>query len=168
VFQGQELGLPEVDVPVDARRDPMWARGGVSRDGVRVPIPWTGSPERAHGFSGDADGEPPWLPQPEGWGSRAVDVQESDPDSTLRLFRKAAGVRRQLLGDGRLRSTEGAEWSLTEEGLLLCRREGGVTVAVAMGGRPALLPAGEVVLASALVEDGTLPADAAAWVVLTR
>ncbi|WNB84842.1 alpha-amylase family glycosyl hydrolase [Cellulomonas sp. ATA003] len=51
VYQGQELGLPEVDVPVDARQDPMWARGGVSRDGARVPIPWTAAPEGAHGFS---------------------------------------------------------------------------------------------------------------------
>ncbi len=51
IYQGQELGLPEVDVPVDARVDPMWARGGITRDGARVPLPWTASPSLNHGFS---------------------------------------------------------------------------------------------------------------------
>ena len=47
VYQGEELGLPEVeDIPDDRRRDPMHARsGGVhpGRDGCRVPIPWSGN-----------------------------------------------------------------------------------------------------------------------------
>jgi alpha-glucosidase len=51
VFQGQELGLPEVDVPISERADPMWTRGGVSRDGARIPIPWEVAPDGAHGFS---------------------------------------------------------------------------------------------------------------------
>ena len=38
VYQGQELGLPEADVPVDARQDPAWRRSGFTRDGARVPI----------------------------------------------------------------------------------------------------------------------------------
>ena len=46
VYQGEELGLPEVeDIPSDRRRDPMWHRsGGVDpgRDGCRVPMPWSG------------------------------------------------------------------------------------------------------------------------------
>ena len=51
LYQGQELGLPEVDVPVEARVDPMWARGGVCRDGARVPLPWTEDAALNHGFS---------------------------------------------------------------------------------------------------------------------
>ncbi len=51
IYQGQELGLPEVDVPVEARVDPMWARGGVCRDGARVPLPWTEDAALNHGFS---------------------------------------------------------------------------------------------------------------------
>ena len=34
-----------------ARVDPMWARGGVCRDGARVPLPWTEAPVLNHGFS---------------------------------------------------------------------------------------------------------------------
>jgi alpha-glucosidase len=46
VYQGEELGLPEVeDIPAERRHDPMWFRsGGVDpgRDGCRVPLPWAG------------------------------------------------------------------------------------------------------------------------------
>ena len=46
VYQGEELGLPEVeDIPAELRQDPMWLRsGGVDpgRDGCRVPLPWAG------------------------------------------------------------------------------------------------------------------------------
>ena len=45
IYQGEELGLPEVtDIPDDARQDPRFRRtaGQVpGRDGCRVPIPWT-------------------------------------------------------------------------------------------------------------------------------
>ncbi|MGJ8493651.1 alpha-amylase family glycosyl hydrolase, partial [Glaesserella parasuis] len=46
LFQGEELGLPEVqDLPDSARRDPIWERSGGEehgRDGCRVPLPWSG------------------------------------------------------------------------------------------------------------------------------
>ena len=45
IYQGEELGLPEVtDIPDAARQDPRFRRtaGQVpGRDGCRVPIPWT-------------------------------------------------------------------------------------------------------------------------------
>ena len=66
VYQGEELGLPEVDdIPAHLRRDPMHARsGGVDpgRDGCRVPVPWSGS-AAPYGFS--PDGASSWLAQPE-------------------------------------------------------------------------------------------------------
>ena len=65
-YQGQELGLEEVELPDEVRQDPVFlhtkgARKG--RDGCRVPIPWTKEPP-AFGFT---DGEP-WLPMPRGLG----------------------------------------------------------------------------------------------------
>jgi alpha-glucosidase len=62
IYQGQELGLPEVDVPVSARVDPMWARGGVTRDGARVPLPWTADAASNYGFSLVESPADPWLP----------------------------------------------------------------------------------------------------------
>ncbi|GAB3855162.1 hypothetical protein GCM10027610_087920 [Dactylosporangium cerinum] len=60
VYQGEELGLPEVeDLPAAARQDPFFARTGGAdpgRDGCRVPLPWSGTAP-PYGFGGDG-----WLP----------------------------------------------------------------------------------------------------------
>ncbi len=54
LYQGEELGLPEViDLPDDARQDPTWFRTNgerYGRDGCRVPIPWTADAP-AYGFN---------------------------------------------------------------------------------------------------------------------
>ena len=164
VYQGQELGLPEVDVPLDTRVDPMWSRGGVSRDGARIPLPWTAEAAGTHGFSPDG-AQPAWLPAPEGWGDWGIDAQQGDEDSAFSAFTSAIGVRRELLASGVFQASESTLWRLAGGGLVLCEREGGVTVAVAMGDTPARLPAGRVLCSSApLLPDGSLPADAAAWV----
>jgi len=95
VYQGEELGLPEVDVPPVERQDPQWLRGGgPSRDGCRVPMPWGGD-EPPYGFS--ADGVTPWLRQPAEWATLTVEHQERDPSSTLLLVRSALRLRRELL-----------------------------------------------------------------------
>ena len=65
LYQGEELGLPEVtDLPPEARQDPAWHRSGGTdgtRDGCRVPIPWSGdAPSYGFGPGGSS-----WLPQPE-------------------------------------------------------------------------------------------------------
>ncbi|MFB2555797.1 alpha-amylase family glycosyl hydrolase [Herbiconiux liangxiaofengii] len=163
VYQGQELGLPEVDVPIAERADPMWQQGGVSRDGARIPLPWTVSPSGAHGFSPSGSGVAPWLPVPAGWGDFAVERQQTDATSTLALFRAASTRRAELLASGVFGAAEAASWSLDADGLLLCRRSGGAVVAVAMGEAAVRLPAGELLFASAPLVDGLLPADAAAW-----
>jgi alpha-glucosidase len=182
LYQGQELGLPEVDVPAAARQDPAWARSGSSRDGCRVPLPWHPDPTGTYGFSrtgaammagaADAGGTAevggavggavgvaaPWLPVPAGWGGFSVAVQEADPASTLHLTRRALQLRRSLPAD------DTVAWSVTADGLLLARRSSGFTLAVAMGDTAARLPAGEVLLTSGPPpRDGLLPRDTAAW-----
>ena len=165
IYQGQELGLPEVDVPVASRVDPMWARGGVSRDGARVPLPWTAAEGATHGFSLTEPGTAPWLPVPALWGGYAVDAQQQDPDSTQQRVVAALALRRRLLADGVIDAGDGADWRVEEDGLLICERGRGFFVAVAMGAAPARLPAGRVLL-SALPQDapGWLGPDNAAWV----
>jgi alpha-glucosidase len=103
LYQGEELGLPEVlDLPDGARQDPTWFRtaGAVKgRDGCRVPIPWSGA-EPPYGFSTGT----PWLPQPTGWAGLTAEAQAADPVSTLSLYRTALRIRREsdVLGDGEL------------------------------------------------------------------
>ena len=75
VYQGEELGLPEVeDLPSDVLADPTWARSGHTqrgRDGCRVPIPWEGD-EAPFGFSPKGARGRPWLPQPRSWRDHTV------------------------------------------------------------------------------------------------
>jgi alpha-glucosidase len=164
LYQGQELGLPEVHVPLEARVDPMWARGGITRDGTRVPLPWTADPARSHGFSRADGAAAPWLPQPAGWGSHAVELQQQDPDSMLALATRAIALRRQLWADGDFAADDGGTWRVEAGNLLLCERSPGFLVAVAMGTGPVKLPAG-VVLFSAfpLEREGWLQPDNAVW-----
>lgn len=164
LYQGQELGLPEVNVPVAARVDPMWERGGITRDGARVPIPWTADPARNHGFSLAEPASAPWLPQPAAWGRQAVKLQEQDPDSMLALATRAIALRRSLREDGTFRADDGGAWRVESGNLLLCERGSGILVAVAMGAEPVKLPPG-VVLFSAfpLDKDGWLQPDNAVW-----
>ena len=43
LYQGEELGLEQVDVAPEHRQDPSWFRTGEpGRDGCRVPVPWGG------------------------------------------------------------------------------------------------------------------------------
>ncbi len=100
IHQGEELGLPQVDVPPELRQDPragVPGRGG--RDGCRVPLPWAGT-EAPYGF-GPGPGQP-WLPQPASWAELSVEAQTGTPDSTLEFVRRTLALRRRLLADGTL------------------------------------------------------------------
>ncbi|MDR3070323.1 MAG: glycoside hydrolase family 13 protein [Propionibacteriaceae bacterium] len=103
IYQGEELGLPEVvEIPDADRQDPAFYRSAgyeVGRDGCRVPIPWTPD-DPWFGFSGSASQQAfaskPHLPQPEWFADYAVSAAESDPDSTLAFYRKAIALRKAL------------------------------------------------------------------------
>ena len=93
LYQGEELGLEDVDVPPEARQDPVYRLGGgPGRDGCRVPIPWSTQGAPGCGFTSAE----PWLPTPPGWGERSVEAQERDSSSTLQLYREALRLRRSL------------------------------------------------------------------------
>lgn len=165
LYQGQELGLPEVDVPAEARVDPMWARGGVCRDGARVPLPWTADAAQNHGFSLTEPAAEPWLPQPTGWGAHAIELQQQDPESTLALVIKALDMRRLLWKNEVFGPNDGGTWRVEQGNLLICERSADFFVAVAMGTEPVQLPAGTVLLsAEPLAEPGWLQPNNAAWV----
>ncbi|WP_250573553.1 glycoside hydrolase family 13 protein [Nonomuraea sediminis] len=161
VYQGEELGLPEVEnLPDAVRQDPMYARSGGAnpgRDGCRVPLPWSGE-EPPFGFGPAMSTATPWLPQPEAWRKLTAEAQAADLGSMLNLYRSALALRRDLLGDGTL------TWlPLGGPDVLAFTRESGLTCVVNLGSEPVRLPPGEVLLASGPLEDGSLPPDTAAW-----
>jgi alpha-glucosidase len=165
LYQGEELGLPDVtDLPDEVRQDPSFFRAAGQdgfRDGCRVPIPWSGT-EAPYGF-GPVPGGPSWLPQPAEWAGLSVEAQTGDPDSTLELYRAALRLRRELpgLGDGEL------EWLEAPEGVLAFARPGFVCT-VNLGAAEAEMAApGEVALSSepVVVQGGLvrIPADSCIW-----
>ena len=165
LYQGQELGLPEVDVPPERRQDPMWLRGGgVGRDGCRVPMPWEGDAP-PYGFSPSATADS-WLPQPADWASLTVRAQQAWPQSTLNFFREALRARRQLVS----RLDERLEFAETPDDVLAFRREPGFTCVLNCGSAPFELATlgdlGRLLVTSgpaADVGEGRLLPDAAAW-----
>ncbi len=163
LYQGEELGLEEVDLPPEMKEDPLFmhtAGRHPGRDGCRVPLPWTKGKPNA-GFSL----KPPWLPQPPGWDRWAADAEEASWTSMLAFYKRALALRRRL---SQWVDTSIA-WRPAPDGVLVYKR-GRLTVACNFLQRPIAIPAcGAIAIASgelASIKDGwlTLPASSAAWV----
>ncbi|WEK13271.1 MAG: glycoside hydrolase family 13 protein [Candidatus Microbacterium phytovorans] len=162
LYQGEELGLPEViDLPDDARQDPTWFRTDherYGRDGCRVPIPWDAEAP-AYGFSPTGAS---WLPQPAEWATLARSVQEHDAGSTLWLYRSLLATRRsEGLGGGSLEWLDGFGDDVLA--YRVTTSSGAVTVIANAGTEPVALPSATVLVASEAFEGGELPADTAVW-----
>jgi alpha-glucosidase len=115
LWQGEELGLCQVEIPFEQLRDPEAIANWPliqSRDGARTPMPWQKDGLNA-GFS-DAT---PWLPLGEDHPDKAVDVQERDPNSLLILTRQLLALRQtqDALLIGSLKVIEAASSSLVFE-----------------------------------------------------
>ena len=140
LYQGEELGLPEVrDLDPADRHDPAWHRSGGTdgtRDGCRVPLPWFGGTP-SYGFnSSDAS----WLPQPADWADLTVTAEKGIEGSTLEMYRSALRIRRaeDALGAGAL------AWLDTPEGVLAFSRPSdtsAVIVVLNLTDSPVHLPA---------------------------
>lgn len=91
LYQGDELGIGQVDIPPDRMRDPQHFRQpllGIGRDRSRTPMPWDATPQA--GFTtGD-----PWLPLNADWKTRNVAAQAGDSASLLALYRNLLALRR--------------------------------------------------------------------------
>ena len=92
IYQGEELGLPEADVPFEALQDPygieFWPEFK-GRDGCRTPMVWEPS-NRSSGFSGNAQ---TWLPIPAEHLSHTAATEEADTGSLLHHYRHAIAFR---------------------------------------------------------------------------
>jgi alpha-glucosidase len=157
LYQGEELGLPEVaDLPEDVLQDPIWVRTSgerKGRDGARVPLPWTRSGP-SFGF-GPGESE---LPQPAWFGDLSVEAQESDPQSTLAFYRDALELRLLMRPDATVRSVD-----CTHPDMLHLVRSDGWEMITNFGTSWVPLPTGELVFASERIADGILPPNITAW-----
>ena len=163
IYQGEELGLSEVDnIPDDRRQDPMFFRSGhlnPGRDGCRVPLPWSGE-EPPYGFSPPGASRRPWLDQPRGWGPLTAAAESANPDSMLTLYRQGLELRKAEAG----LAGEALVWVPAAPTVLAFSRGETFACAVNLGPQATSLPIGaEVLLASDSIEGGQLAPDTAVW-----
>jgi alpha-glucosidase len=160
VYQGEELGLPEVvDLPADRLRDPIYrtsngARRG--RDGCRVPLPWEGD-TAPYGFSpGTAE---LWLPQPSYFAEYTAATQQAQPGSTWALYATALKLRSRHLAH-----LEGFRWIPSLDGVLAFARGHSFMCVVNTTGTQIPAPVSTPPsLMSGPGPAGTVPANATAW-----
>jgi alpha-glucosidase len=137
-------------------QDPQWFRneGSISRDGCRVPMPWT---KTGSSFGFGPGGS--HLPQPEWFGDWSVEAQDGVAGSTLELYRKALKLRKGLV------APETVSWvkHWLNPNVLHFVRPNGWTCITNFGTKPVKLPKGELLLTTADLVDGKLPANATAW-----
>jgi alpha-glucosidase len=147
LYQGEELGLPEVEMPPAARHDPHEP----SRDGCRVPIPWSGdAPPFGFGRSPAS-----WLPMPPDWAPKTAAAQSTDPQSFLHLYREALRRRRRFAGP--------LHWRPAPAGVLVFERPSGLISATNLSPSPVGLGLSDPILASAEMSGSVLPPDTTAW-----
>jgi alpha-glucosidase len=133
LYYGDEIGMTDVAVPPELRRDKMTRDldGARDRDRARTPMPWDASP--SGGFT--AEGVKPWLPVGRAAACNVAD-QRRDPDSVLSLCRRLLALRRaelsgQIARYERLAAGPG-QWAY---------RVGGLTVITNFSDEPAARPA---------------------------
>jgi alpha-glucosidase len=157
VYNGEELGLPNVDLPDAVLQDPVWERSGRTergRDGCRVPVPWEGT-SPPFGFSTNPR---TWLPIPADWSTLTVERQLADSGSTLNFFREAISLRHSTF---RFDSND-VEWVRLDQHVLAFR-SGGVLCVLNTGTTSVPLDAGRLLATSTPLTGGRLPGDSAAW-----
>jgi alpha-glucosidase len=93
LYQGEELGLPQAEVPFERLQDPEaianWP-ATLGRDGARTPMPWAA--QAPHGGFSQAE---PWLPVDPAHLPLAVDRQEAERGSMLNFTRALVALRRE-------------------------------------------------------------------------
>jgi alpha-glucosidase len=157
LYQGEELGLQEpLNIPSDQMQDPQWFRseGSISRDGCRVPMPWTpDGPSFGFGPGGAH------LPQPEWFKDWNVQSETGVEGSTLEMYRAALKLRREL------QTAEELKWVWHfNKNVLHFKRPNGWQSITNFGSKPVKLPKGKLLLSSAPLVDGKLAANATAWI----
>lgn len=161
IYQGEELGLPEVvELPDNSRQDPTWFRTNgeqYGRDGCRVPLPWSAD-EPAYGFNTTGES---WLPQPDQWGELARENQQKTDGSTLELYKNLIALRSQhQLGTGTL------EWVEHQNPNVLSFKNGSILVLSNLSDDELEMPEGEVVARSGTLPSVIVQANETVWLKL--
>jgi alpha-glucosidase len=165
LYQGEELGLPEVrDLPEDRLTDPRWKMSGYKdrgRDGCRVPLPWKSEPKGGFGFSTNEllELDQAWLPMSPWMGNFSAESQDGVAGSTLSMYRQALALRRleEGLGDGPM------TWIEAGKDVVAFSRPGNFACYINFGAAIEIPAGAKVLISSGPLEDNLIPADTAVW-----
>ncbi len=94
LYYGDELGLPDAEVPLDRRQDPWGFNVAqrLSRDPARTPMPWADG--GSAGFS-TAPPEKLWLPLGKDHRALSVERQMEDDGSMLAFYQRLLKLRKE-------------------------------------------------------------------------
>jgi alpha-glucosidase len=165
LYQGEELGLPEVrDLPEDRLTDPRWKMSGYKdrgRDGCRVPLPWKTEPTGGFGFSTNEllELDQAWLPMSPWMGNFSAESQDGVAGSTLTMYREALALRKleEGLGDGPMTWIEAGKdvVAFSRPGKFACYINFGAAIEIPTGAK--------VLISSGPLEGNSIPTDTAVW-----
>jgi alpha-glucosidase len=165
LYQGEELGLPEVrDLPEDRLTDPRWKMSGYKdrgRDGCRVPLPWKSEPTSGFGFSTNdlLELDQAWLPMSPWMGNFSAESQDGAAGSTLSMYRQALALRKleEGLGDGPM------TWIEAGKDVVAFSRPGNFACYINFGAAIEIPAGAKVLISSGPLEGNSLPTDTAVW-----
>jgi len=165
LYQGEELGLPEVrDLPEDRLTDPRWKMSGYKdrgRDGCRVPLPWKSEPTGGFGFSTNdlLELDQAWLPMSPWMGNFSAESQDGAAGSTLTMYRQALALRKleEGLGDGPM------TWIEAGKDVVAFSRPGNFACYINFGAAIEIPAGAKVLISSGPLDGNSLPTDTAAW-----
>ena len=156
IYQGEEIGMTDVTIPLDRVQDP-WERNvpglGLGRDPARTPMPWDARPG-----AGFTTGEP-WLPLGADSAALNVAAQAADASSMLRLYRELIALRR---AEPALSVGDYTQVAATEQVLAYERSHAGARLLIALNlsdeaGELATVPArGTALLSTRLDRNGEI------------
>ena len=165
LYQGEELGLPEVrDIPEDRLADPRWKMSGYKdrgRDGCRVPLPWKSDVAGGFGFSTNdlLELDQAWLPQSPWMGNFSAESQDGVAGSTLTMYREALALRKleEGLGDGPM------SWIEAGKDVVAFSRPGNFACYINFGAAFEIPSGAKVLISSGPLEGNSIPTDTAVW-----
>ena len=131
IFQGDELGLPSIELALEELADPVATRNAVEtdgRDGARTPIPWDSS--SGFGFTHGT----PWIPIGNRSEKDTVEYQQKTQGSWLMQYRTLLQIRKDNLDlDSPLR------WITARDSDVISFSRGGLISALNVGGSGQIL-----------------------------
>jgi alpha-glucosidase len=154
LYQGEEIGMADVPIPVHRVQDP-WEKNvpglGLGRDPVRTPMQWDAS---AHAGFSAAD---PWLPLSADFATVNVAAQSVSRGSLLSLYRALLALRRAepALSHGEYAPFVAPSQALAYERRLGARR---LLIVLNLTGEPTQIaaPPGRILLGTANGRDGEM------------